>query len=132
MAALVGGAMQMAMGQANDFFGPGGPAQMYATSAVLTNGASVVDSRAHLVHAGIATRGSLLEWSDLGLDTGQGRVMQLRVDTPNGQGGTYPTFTKTVVPHDAIPRLATGMDVSIRIDPNDPYAILIVWPETLG
>ena len=33
---------------------------------------------------------------------------------------------------DAIPRLTAGMDVSIRIDPNDPYAILIVWPETIG
>ena len=126
-AGIINSAMAASMQQANAFFAPGGPAQMYAANAAMSGGATVFDSKAYLRTSGVPGRAKLTNWQDMGINTGTGHVMNLSLDVTHANGGTYPVSTKSEVPSNVAPTLASGMPVNVRVDQADPYTVLVVW-----
>jgi hypothetical protein len=127
-AGLISNAMNASMAQANAFFAPGGAAQNYAANQMMSGGMAY-DPAAHLAHDGQAARATITNWSDLGIDSGHGRLFNVSLSVPNPSGGSYPTMAKTVIPPEVGPKLAQGVSVGVRLDPSDPYTVFIVWDE---
>jgi hypothetical protein len=127
-AGLVNAAMQHSMNQANQFFAPGGAAQMFAANQMMSGGMAY-DPTAHLAQDGQPGTATVTTWSDLGVDTGHGRLFNVSLSVNRADGGSYPTMAKTVIPPDVGPRLTQGMTVGVRLDPADPYSVHVMWSE---
>jgi hypothetical protein len=127
-AGIINSAMQASMAQANAFFAPGGAAQTYAANQVMSGGLAY-DPTAHLAHDGRPGRATVTNWTDMGVDTGHGRLFNVSLTVAGENGATYPTMAKSVIPPEVGPRLAQGMSVGVRLDPADPYTVHVMWNE---
>lgn len=129
LGALVNNAMNAAMQQSAAM----GAAQMqymaqqgaFSPGGMAMSPVAAVEAKAYLRNAGVPTHGSLLNWTDLGVDATAGRVHDVSVEVHPSGAAPYAATTKTIVPPHV--QLSQGMPLNLKVDRNNPGQVLIEW-----
>jgi len=75
--------------------------------------------------SGIDGRATVIAMNELGSQFGGGKEVEFKL-TVHGADGDYPVTMKQSIHEQALAGIAVGGDIVVKIDPDDPKALL-VW-----
>ena len=97
------------------------------TAASPGTGRALAVARAELAGRGLAGRAVVHGHRDLDIATPAGRIVELDLEVTVPERPAYRVVTRGEVPASMGDLLTAGMTVPVRVDPDEPSRVLVLW-----